>query len=146
MSREKVVGMVNLAQCFSCTTYLSNTAVVQQCSFGLLIQTKRSRVWISFRHVKSWASFFNLHCSSSFRCMNEYLVIGSGGYLHKQPLCINCSVAEYFPEELIWCLIEYQAVREVKCKGMDTVLYKNLPLLFNSNLETILQNMQTLQL
>ena len=35
-----------------------------------------------------------------------YLVIDIGGYLYKQPLCINCSVTDSFPERLRWCLIE----------------------------------------
>ena len=29
--------------------------------------------------LKPWASFFNLHCSSSFSYINEYLAIDSGG-------------------------------------------------------------------
>ena len=39
--------------------------------------------------LKLWASFFTLHCSSSLKCINEYLAINSGGYVYKQPLCIN---------------------------------------------------------
>ena len=31
--------------------------------------------------LKPWASFFTLHCSSSLRCINEYLDIDSGGYV-----------------------------------------------------------------
>ena len=42
--------------------------------------------------LKPWASFFNLHCSSSLHCIKEYLAIGSGGYLYEQPSPINCSV------------------------------------------------------
>ena len=32
--------------------------------------------------LKPWASFFTLHCSSSLRCINEYLAIDSGGYVY----------------------------------------------------------------
>ena len=43
--------------------------------------------------LKPWASFFTLHCSSSLlSCLNEYLIIDSGGYVYEQPSCINCSI------------------------------------------------------
>ena len=42
--------------------------------------------------LKTWASFFTLHCSSSLSCKNEYLAIDSGGYVYEQPLRINCSI------------------------------------------------------
>ena len=31
--------------------------------------------------LKTWASVFTLHCSSSLSCINEYLAIDSGGYV-----------------------------------------------------------------
>ena len=42
--------------------------------------------------LKPWASFFILHCSNSLSCINEYLVIDSGGYVYEQPSRINCSI------------------------------------------------------
>jgi len=63
--------------------------------------------------VKSWARFFTLDC-----CMNEYLL---GGYLYKQPLHINRSIAWSFPEKLRRCLIE-QVCQGVKHKALCTVL------------------------
>ena len=39
--------------------------------------------------LKSWASFFNLHCSSSLSFINGYLTIDSDGYVYEQPLRIN---------------------------------------------------------
>ena len=42
--------------------------------------------------LKPWASFFTLHCSTSRSCINEYLVIDSGGYVYEQPLRNNCSI------------------------------------------------------
>ena len=42
--------------------------------------------------LKPWASFFTLHCSSSLSCINEYLVIDSGGYVYEQPSRIHCSI------------------------------------------------------
>ena len=35
--------------------------------------------------LKPWASFFTLRCSSLLNCINEYLVINSGGYVYEQP-------------------------------------------------------------
>ena len=37
---------------------------------------------------QSWVNLFTLHCYSSFRCVNENLVVDSGGYF-----CLNCSLA-----------------------------------------------------
>ena len=34
--------------------------------------------------LKPWATFCTLHCSISLSCINEYLVIDSGGYLYEQ--------------------------------------------------------------
>ena len=42
--------------------------------------------------LKPWASFFTLHCSSSFSFINEHLAIDSGGYVYEQPSHINCSI------------------------------------------------------
>ena len=42
--------------------------------------------------LKPWASFFTLHCSSSFSSINEYLAIDSGEYVYEQPSRINCSI------------------------------------------------------
>ena len=53
--------------------------------------------------------FVILHCSSSHSCMNEYMAIDSGGYLHEQPSRVNCSMAGCFPEKLRWHLIEQSA-------------------------------------
>ena len=39
------------------------------------------------------------------KCMNEYLAIDSG-YLYKQPLRINCSMAGCFLDKLRKCFIE----------------------------------------
>ena len=44
-----------------------------------------------------WTCVFTLHCSGSLCCLNEYLAIGSGGYLYEQSSHINCSVAACFP-------------------------------------------------
>ena len=41
--------------------------------------------------LKSWASFFTLHCSGSLSSLNEYLAVDRGGYVYEQPSCINCS-------------------------------------------------------
>ena len=99
-------------------------------SFGL--STKRTQVWI-LCPCETLGKFFTLYCSSSLSWIEELLAIDIGGYLYKQPLCINCSVAGCFSEKLRWCLIE-QVCQGVKCKalwtvrGMDTAMYKNLPL------------------
>jgi len=37
--------------------------------------------------------------------MKEYLAIDSSVYVYDKPLRINCSVAEWFPANLKWCLI-----------------------------------------
>ena len=50
--------------------------------------------------------FFTLHCSSSLRCMNEYLAIDSFVYLYEQLSRINSCIAECFQEKLRWCLLE----------------------------------------
>ena len=56
-------------------------------SFGAVARASDSqlRVYTEFRimccHAKPGAILFTLHCSSSLRCMNEYLAIDSGGYL-----------------------------------------------------------------
>ena len=42
--------------------------------------------------LKPWANVFTLHCSSSLICINDYLVIESGGYVYEQPSRINCSI------------------------------------------------------
>ena len=42
--------------------------------------------------LKHWASFFTLHCSTSFSCLNEYLAIYSGGYVYEQPSRIYYSI------------------------------------------------------
>ena len=39
--------------------------------------------------LKPSARFFTLHCSSSLGYINEYLAIGSGGYVYAQPSHIN---------------------------------------------------------
>ena len=36
------------------------------------------------------STFFTLHYSSSFSCIDEYLAIDSDVYLYKQSSCINC--------------------------------------------------------
>jgi len=48
----------------------------------------------------------------SFNYMNEYLPIDSGGYLCTNSQHINCSMAEFFLEKLIWCPSE-QGVKSV---------------------------------
>ena len=62
--------------------------------------------------LKPWASFFTLHCSSSLNCINEYLTIGSGGYVYEQPSCINCSIWLDASQRSRNC------VSEVKCKAL----------------------------
>ena len=42
--------------------------------------------------LKSWSNLFTLHCSSSLSCINEYLAIDNGGYVHEQPSRIKCSI------------------------------------------------------
>ena len=42
--------------------------------------------------LKPWARFFTLHCSSSLSYINEYLAIGSGGYVYEQHSRIKFSI------------------------------------------------------
>ena len=42
--------------------------------------------------LKSWGSFLSLDCTSSLRCIKEYLALESGGYVYEQPSRINCSI------------------------------------------------------
>ena len=76
--------------------------------------------------LKPWASFFTLHCPSSLSCINEYLIIYSGGYVYEQPSRINCSIwldASQGSRDGVWV---NRSVRGVKCKvlewswGLDT--------------------------
>ena len=48
-----------------------------------------------------------VHAISSLSCMNEYLIIDSGGYLCMKSSHngINCSVTEYFPDKSTWCSV-----------------------------------------
>ena len=72
--------------------------------------------------LKPWAFFFTLHWSSSLSCVNEYLAIDSGGYVYKQPSCVNCSIwldASKRSWDGVWL---NRSVREVKCKALWTVL------------------------
>ena len=72
--------------------------------------------------LKSWASFFTLHCSSSLNCINEYLTIDSGGYMYEQPSRINCSIwldDSQRSRDGVWV---NRSVREVKCKALWMVL------------------------
>ena len=70
----------------------------------------------------------------SLSCMNEYLAIYSDGNVNDW--LRNCSVAESFPEKSSWCRNE-QVCQGAKCKrferpnGLDTALYKNIPLTVN---------------
>ena len=66
--------------------------------------------------LKPWARFFTLHCSSSLSCINEYLAIGSGGYVYEQPSRINGNLRLDAYQRIwdgVWL---YRSVREVKCK------------------------------
>ena len=68
--------------------------------------------------LKTWASFFILHCSSSLSCINEYLTIDSDGYVYEQPSRINCSIwvdASQRSRDGIWV---NRSVRKVKCKAL----------------------------
>ena len=67
--------------------------------------------------LKSRASFFTLHCSSSFNYINEYLAIVSGGYVYEQPSRINCSIrldASQRSRDGVWM---NRSAREAKCKS-----------------------------
>ena len=56
-------------------------AVAQWCS-GTVARSSGSRLRESeFESCAAVSSSFTLHCSSSLSCMNEYLVVKSGGYL-----------------------------------------------------------------
>ena len=46
------------------------------------VSNKRSRAQILSCHVKPCGSLFNLYCLSSLCCINEYLAVDSGRYLH----------------------------------------------------------------
>ena len=50
---------------------------------------------------------FTLRCPSSLSYMNEYLAIGSGGYLYELLSRINCGVAE----KVKWCSNEDRVLR-----------------------------------
>ena len=66
--------------------------------------------------LKPSASVFTPHCSSSLRCINEYLAIDSGGYVYGQPSQINCSIwldASQSSWDGVWL---NRSVMEVKCK------------------------------
>ena len=58
--------------------------------------------------------------------MTEYLATIRQCWIvsYQQTSCSSCSMAEFFPEQLRWCLIE-QVYLGVNCKGRDTVLCEN---------------------
>ena len=71
--------------------------------------------------VRPWANCITRHRSNLLSCMNEYLAIDNGGYLHGQPSCINGSMAGYFPEKLRRCLIEKLCQRNIAlCRDPST--------------------------
>ena len=49
-----------------------------------------------------WAISFTQRCLGSFSCINEYLVLDSGGFVDGEPLCSNCSLAECFQYKSSW--------------------------------------------
>ena len=74
--------------------------------------------------IKPWASF----CSNSFNCRNEYLTIGSGGYVYKQPSRVICCIwLDVSQRNRIGVRVNMY-VREERFWGLDSALYKNLPL------------------
>ena len=43
--------------------------------------------------LKPWAGFLlYIYFTSSLSCINEYMALGSGGYVYEQPSCINYSI------------------------------------------------------
>ena len=81
--------------------------------------------------LKRWAIFFTVHCASSLSCIHEYLaIIDSVEYVYEQPSHSNCSI--WLDASQRSCVWLNRSIREVKCfeqsRGLDTVLYKNLPL------------------
>jgi len=44
--------------------------------------------------------------------MNEYMAMGSGGYMCTNSLCSNGIVAEYFPGKLNLCLVDLQFTQQ----------------------------------
>ena len=64
--------------------------------------------------------------------MNEYPTIDSDGYLPRNFLCVLIQVG--FPDMSRWCSIDllnryvYSEKRVERAQGLDTVLFKNLPL------------------
>ena len=67
--------------------------------------------------LKSWASFFTLHCSRLLSCINEYLAIDSGGYVYEQPSRIKCSLWLDVSQRSRDGVLVNRFVREVKCKA-----------------------------
>ena len=49
--------------------------------------------------------------SGSLSCINEYLAIGSGGYVNEYSLLSNCSLADCFPQKSRWRWNERSAPR-----------------------------------
>ena len=79
---------------------------------------------------QSWVDLFTLHCSSSFRCVNENLTVDSGGYV-----CLNspCVVA--------MALLKEREVNMV-CGGTSLLESKTYSILSSSQ-DWILWNFRT---
>ena len=72
--------------------------------------------------LKPRARFFTLHCSSSLSCINEYLAIGTAGYVYEQHSRLNCSIwldVSQTSWDGVWL---NRSIREVKCKTLWAVL------------------------
>ena len=56
---------------------------------------------------EGWAFSLSPRRPSSRSGINEFVAIDSGGNVSETFLCSNCSMAECFPEKLIWCWNEH---------------------------------------
>ena len=81
-----------------------------------------------------WAFSFSPRRPSSPSCINEYMAIDSGGTVSEWSLRVIAAWLECFPEKPSWCRNEQvcQGRKSVKrfeqSNGLDTALYKNIPL------------------
>ena len=83
-----------------------------------------------------WAFSFSYLCLSRLSCINEYLAIDSGGNV-SEVVAVIAAWLDGFQEKPSWCRNEQvcQGRKSVKrfegSNGLDTALYKNIPLLLH---------------
>ena len=94
---------------------------------------------IPFAAVSKFGHFHSFHDASVNSAVYEYLAIDSGGNVYVNSRCAIAAWLECFQEKPSWCQNEqvFQGRKSVKhferSNGLDTALYKNVPLPFYKN-------------